>query len=398
MLNRHHQPLLAGALAVVGGIASQWLVDASPRVMWMLSWLPWLLLPVAWLDSRVYRLNKNSLMVLICLLSYGVIQLRLQAPLSNPDIELQYWVLGIVTPLLLFLADLWPESERFRFSHGAALLAVIVGGLEWGVIVHGEPLHLWLNQWITVIGGYPQPWVLTLWTALLLGLSMLLHYRRRQGGDSLILPSLVAVLFSLACFDVPAMSATIYTALGGVCLFLLAQHSYNLAFCDQLTQVRNRRSLEASLQRMGQRGIVAMMDIDHFKAFNDRFGHDVGDDVLRLVAQQLETVGHGGKVFRYGGEEFTIIFRSLNRHACIEALEEVRQSIAQYPFMIRGQEEGSPQRITLSIGMAQWRQGAETSEQVIKRADEALYQAKQSGRNCIRVDQPPKRPQRRRAA
>jgi PleD family two-component response regulator len=191
----------------------------------------------------------------------------------------------------------------------------------------------------------------------------------------------------------------VFSAAGAVIMTLsILQDSYDMAFRDELTGIPARRALNETLNGVGKSYVVAMADVDHFKKFNDTYGHDVGDQVLKLVAKRLAGVGGGGKAFRYGGEEFTILFHGLKAQDALPYLEEVRQEIADYPMAIRGdsrpsgKREGKRQRrgtaqsghasVTVSIGVAESREGV-SHEEVIKAADKALYKAKHAGRNQV---------------
>ena len=137
--------------------------------------------------------------------------------------------------------------------------------------------------------------------------------------------------------------------------------------------------------------------IDHFKKFNDRYGHDVGDQVLRMVAAKLAEVGGGGRAFRYGGEEFTILFPGRAVDESLPYLERIRKAVEETRFAVRG--PGRPRRkpkkartnrqsrreasITVSIGVAERDPHNAKPEQVLKAADRALYTAKRAGRNRI---------------
>jgi len=148
--------------------------------------------------------------------------------------------------------------------------------------------------------------------------------------------------------------------------------------------------------RLGSTYTVAMVDIDFFKKFNDKFGHDIGDDVLKLIATELSLIKNGGKVYRYGGEEFTILFVGKKNESCILALEERREAIFRRGFVIRDKErpDKAPkkehskevkikkEKLSVSIGMATSKKG-QTPQDIIKIADTALYKAKESGRNCL---------------
>jgi len=178
-------------------------------------------------------------------------------------------------------------------------------------------------------------------------------------------------------------------------LLVVIVDSYFLAYRDDLTGLPSRRALNQLALSLGRKYTVAMLDIDHFKKFNDTFGHDIGDQVLKLVAARIGNVKSGGKAFRYGGEEFTVVFPRKNHTQVIAALEEVRQTIADYAVTIRnpvrsGKKDrkssvtmGTKQvRVTISIGVAS-RDNKQSFDEVIKAADQALYRAKNKGRNNV---------------
>jgi diguanylate cyclase (GGDEF)-like protein len=172
-----------------------------------------------------------------------------------------------------------------------------------------------------------------------------------------------------------------------------------MAFRDELTGIPGRRSLDEAFLKIGGNYSVAMVDIDRFKKFNDRHGHDVGDQVLRMVASKLAQVTGGGKPFRYGGEEFTILFPGKSAAEAMPHLEGVRKAVEETRFIIRGRNRprekpenpkkirGSRKKakITISVGLAERNDKYITPELVIKAADKALYKAKKAGRNRIRT-------------
>jgi diguanylate cyclase len=157
---------------------------------------------------------------------------------------------------------------------------------------------------------------------------------------------------------------------------------------DALTGLANRRALEAFLRsaqiaamETGEPLSILMTDIDYFKKFNDSFGHQVGDQVLRLVAGILQdNVRESDLAARYGGEELIVVLPGANLDICAEVAERIRRRISEARLTRRatGEEISS---VTISIGVAQFRL-AESAETLIERCDHALYQAKRSGRNC----------------
>lgn len=158
---------------------------------------------------------------------------------------------------------------------------------------------------------------------------------------------------------------------------------------DALTGLANRRSLDEFLRsaqivamEKGEPLSILMIDIDHFKKFNDSYGHQVGDQVLRLVAKVLQdNVREGDLAARYGGEELIAVLPGANLDVCADVAERVRRRIAEARLTRRntGEEIAS---VTVSIGVAQFRM-AESAEAMIERGDRGLYQAKRLGRNRV---------------
>jgi len=204
----------------------------------------------------------------------------------------------------------------------------------------------------------------------------------------------------------------------------IVENTYSLAYHDELTGLNSRRSFNDATSRLKPPYAVAVVDIDHFKSINDRYGHDTGDHVLRLVSSKLARVGGGGEAFRVGGEEFTILFPDKNTSGVADYLELLRLNIENSTFRVRsGQERRKDSRakdrrapakhkqsgtaratailsVTVSIGVAESRPKT-TVEEVIEEADQALYRAKQGGRNRIETaasSKPPKPARSRKAA
>jgi diguanylate cyclase (GGDEF)-like protein len=189
---------------------------------------------------------------------------------------------------------------------------------------------------------------------------------------------------------------TIYFSTAGIIIVLsVLETVYAMAYHDELTRLPARRSLNTSLQNLGKNYTIAMLDIDFFKKFNDRYGHDVGDQVLCMVASHLSKVGGGGKPYRYGGEEFTIVFPGKSKKEAHPFLENLRESIAGAQFRVRGKKrpKKAPKKktkaknpravsVTVSIGAAEPDRDLSKPKDVMKAADKALYRAKRKGRNC----------------
>ncbi len=238
----------------------------------------------------------------------------------------------------------------------------------------------------------------------------------------------VAVFLWLQFAPVGKMSVA-YVATAALILGAsLIETSYVLAYHDELTGIRGRRAFDESLLSLEQQYAIGIADIDHFKKFNDTYGHDVGDQVLCMVAKRLSEVGGDGQAFRCGGEEFAIVFRNTSAKEAFENLDALRQIIEKSTFQVRGSERRAARRaerstegeaagrsdrravesdrrksakkktaaaspnkspdslsVTVSIGVAEPSTRYRQPEQVIQAADQALYRAKHKGRNRVEL-------------
>lgn len=166
---------------------------------------------------------------------------------------------------------------------------------------------------------------------------------------------------------------------------------------DPLTGLPNRKAFNAYLEAQSARALadrkpltLAFLDIDHFKKFNDRWGHALGDEVLRLVAQSMEHFFHGtGFAARYGGEEFVIVLPSKDLESAGDIAEQFRDFIGSRTIRSKQRNEDVG-KITLSLGISQMRR-SDSIEAFIERADKALYVAKQNGRNQVAFETPEER-------
>ncbi|MBS7698247.1 MULTISPECIES: PleD family two-component system response regulator [unclassified Chelatococcus] len=167
------------------------------------------------------------------------------------------------------------------------------------------------------------------------------------------------------------------------------QASLELAVIDPLTGLYNRRFLDARLSgafeapTLGTRPLVLLvLDIDHFKSVNDRFGHDAGDEVLKECASRIRAQTRGiDVVARFGGEEVVIMVPDATLEAAEAMAERIREAIEHRPFLVNGERESVD--VTVSIGVAARLTSDQSPGDLLRRADQALYQAKQAGRNCV---------------
>ena len=167
------------------------------------------------------------------------------------------------------------------------------------------------------------------------------------------------------------------------------QHSIEAAITDALTGLHNRRYMESHLTTLAEQAssrgkplALMMLDIDFFKAINDTYGHDAGDDVLREFAVRIRKSIRGiDLACRYGGEEFVIVMPETDLHVAGMVAERLRRSIAGEAFAIH---KGAKRiEVTISIGLSTLERKGESVDDVLKRADNALYRAKHDGRNRV---------------
>ena len=209
--------------------------------------------------------------------------------------------------------------------------------------------------------------------------------------------ALAATLLALTAGRIGAVSTLYFATAGLILVVSVIESSYVLAYRDELTGLGTRRALTEALLKLGGRYAVAMIDVDHFKKFNDQYGHDVGDQLLRMVAAKLTKVLGDEGAFRYGGEEFCVLFPGQSIQDAIPHLEILRRAVEASSFTLRDPDRPAKkpkkpssnsapsQTVTVSIGVAEGKDRSTDPQEVIKAADEALYRAKNAGRNMVSV-------------
>jgi GGDEF domain-containing protein len=315
-----------------------------------------------------------------------------------------YTALVVLVPLNVLLAMVRPDrGARYRASYdwllllaAEALLVLWIGAAGKSRFSGTAWLSL-LDQWW--LRSPPTPFVGRLAFAAAFAAAV---WRAWPDFKPVPVGNAVAILAFFIAAEWVGSSGTYAVFMAACGLILVAavmQESHQLAFRDQLTGLPGRRALEERLRSLQGGYAIAMVDVDHFKKFNDTHGHDVGDQVLKLVGRRLAKVGRGGTAYRYGGEEFSVLFPQAGLGEAEHALESIRDSIEKYRMAIRGPDrpkkgeegmklrgEGLPEKVlsvTVSIGVAAPSAEARTPQQVIKAADAALYRAKQGGRNRV---------------
>mgnify|MGYP005812694111 CR=1 FL=1 len=305
--------------------------------------------------------------------------------------------------LLLAIDDNSFDLEAFGWWTGVVLVQAFV------VIILCRPENTELLDWtryrmvaMPAAGNIPQLGAAAFLVACLLLLMKLLITPKPVNSG----------LFWGCCASFLALNAS--EAQAGIAYFITAasamvvavvEASYRMAYHDELTGLPGRRAFHDAISSLSGEYSIAMVDVDHFKKFNDTFGHDVGDQVLRMVAGKLSRTGGGGKAFRCGGEEFAVIFRHTRAAEAVEHAEDMRQRIEESTFVVRGPDRSRRERperrshfdkrrvrsaqvntaVTVSIGVAELGNADITVQDVIRAADRALYRAKELGRNRVEL-------------
>lgn len=270
-----------------------------------------------------------------------------------------------VVGLLAALGAFAPVHVFNGLAEGARWLAFGLDPMRGAALVTGIAAALCLGRWAII--GRPMEFGLVL--------------------------VLAAAAIAFAQTDAARAFAGFASA-GAIAVLSVLYASYRMAFVDGLTGLPNRRALDETLMRVSGGYALAMVDVDHFKQFNDTYGHDAGDIVLRVVARTLRRQA-GGQAFRYGGEEFCIVYEGGKSRRAAEGCERAREAVAGTQIAVpaavkRTRREEPPKKrpaakvkVTISLGWALRAGERRAAHDVLKAADQALYKAKAKGRNCV---------------
>jgi diguanylate cyclase (GGDEF)-like protein len=350
-----------------------------------------------------WRFDRSRLALALAVLLLTERSLVAWVPLNGAGGEVGRTIFGMLTLLVpLNLAALaWLPERGLLARPGRIALGLLAGEIVLLALLC-QPLFLPLTGWLEVprgrpgLGALPQP------ALVLFGLAFLVIARRAvlqvTALESGAVWTLVATLLAFSAGG-GGLDSSLYLATGGLILVLsLIETWHGMAYDDELTGLPARRALTEALARLRGTYTVAMVDVDHFKRFNDEHGHDVGDQILRMVGARLAHIGGGGRAFRYGGEEFAVLFSGKEVEDVREHLEALRRTIEAAPFTLRSPSRprrrpesppavGPRQRlaVTVSIGVAGSDGLRARPDDIVQMADEALYRAKEAGRNRVRT-------------
>ena len=339
---------------------------------------------------------------------------------------------GLLLPLNFVLLS-FQQEKGFTFSSIAPpSLMLFFQSVIVAVLCRPEPSSAAQRALHQALTPAPLPFATLLAfgaAAVVLLIRYLLFHKPVEGG---LLWALAASLLSFHFGGVGRIPTAYFAAAAFILAGAIVETSYLLAYHDELTTLPSRRAFHDALLGLEPPYSIAMVDIDHFKRCNDTYGHDTGDQVLRMVASRLARVTGGGQAYRCGGEEFAIVFPGKTTSDVLDHLEKLRATIESSKLHLRGpdrrQETRGPDRrnqrgrsrgqtghairqlsratapasselsVTASIGVATSRRENPSAEEVIQAADKALYRAKAAGRNRIETAAAPHRRTRTKAA
>ena len=354
-----------------------------------------------------FHFNRSQIFFYIVLVMWVNVVLGLDLA----DTELSYALLSVFIPLVLLGITLLPERGIVSLTaipvYALLLLPLLISIIliqvspEWAyTLILSDLMPAQYFDWTQ------QSQIVVIVSVISFIYIMVLYFTRPSSHAAASLGILLMLMAQLHYGDDSA-SLNVFSSIALImCLYTVIQESWRMAYLDELTELPARRSLREKFQTMGGLYTVAMLDVDHFKKFNDTHGHDIGDAVLRMIATKIKKITGGGVCYRYGGEEFTLVFPGKNSQEALQHLDVLRETIASTPFVInresRRKDERKPRRnatqsvtVTVSIGVADSKAVLSASKiepnmpsrlspwDVLKLADKALYRAKDKGRNCV---------------
>lgn len=377
----------------------------------LFNWLPGLILSAALILCLSFNQSRILTVSITMLLVYILMQSNLlQTPLSDPKALMTYTSISLVVPITALIL-LFISERGFKNRHGLLVISItpiqLILVFLFYLLIPEQSLIYFINTYMPIkpVNGYilsiTASWIYH--ATFIIGL-----FKLSKTNDEADVSILIGLLFSyatLAMFDRAEISTCVFSAAGIALIISILRSSYNMAYRDDLTGLLGRRALNVQLKGLGKQYVIAMTDIDHFKKFNDKFGHETGDNVLKMVAKKLDAVQGGGTAYRYGGEEFCILFPGKTMDHCEPFLEALRKKVENHELTVRnlkyrpksaevamerrgrrsGKRNNKTVNVTISIGAAERNDKISKANEVLKAADKALYKAKESGRNCLQL-------------
>jgi diguanylate cyclase (GGDEF)-like protein len=345
-------------------------------------------------DASLAHIRINLSLAIAMTVAFAAMDHAVMGRELNRIPSMLQWLL--VTPVLLISLGASFSRNSHRIFPPLALMAATILGLSVAAI-----------EILATLGGVSFLFPYLLITAVFIYFMGGLPFYRALAVNGIVLFGYLAVGISL---QLPGRefgyNALAFAAVNGVCAWIVYMHEktsrrsfleeallQEMVARDGLTGIQNRRMFDQHIQRVWQQGMrarqriaVLLLDIDFFKDYNDRYGHQAGDECLRAVALCLSQCARRPLDFvaRYGGEEFAVVLYDASRDYAAGVLTRIQRSVAE--LNISHEASAVASRLTVSIGAAFVLPGSErTYEGLVQLADEALYSAKEQGRNRVVV-------------
>ena len=385
-------PILVILISTIYGY-QQYLQSPSSAID-SLVYLPIVL--AAFVGMLTIHFNRSSIfffMLLILLVSTVLI-------FELTPTKLHFGLLSAFAPLLLLFFTLMPERGLLsvRSIPVYAVLLLVFSFSLWTISETPELVQYYLlTDWLPAryFDWTPLPQTVIFCSLIIFFQLLLLNFLRPSPLVASSLGVLVIMLMALQ-LEKNGYVLNVFISAGLLmCLYAVVQESWRMAYLDELTDLPGRRALRERFQSISGTYTVAMLDVDHFKKFNDTYGHDTGDEVLKMIASKMKDISGKGSCYRYGGEEFAIVFPGKPREDSQAHLETLRTIIADMPFVVNRQSRRNTKlkvvnkkaktvQVTVSIGVADSKKDKNASAwSILKQADTALYRAKKKGRNRV---------------
>ncbi len=365
---------------------------------------PYIILALGLMVSLAFRRGRVFFALVSLALAYASFRFFLQAGSAEFVAYAVFAALCLFVPFNLGALSLVEERGTFN-HHGFQRLAVIALQLAftaWVVFSRNVTAVAWAYSALietALFAASPVPQLGLAVMALSFVTSLAAWFTTRSAIDLGFAGATAAFGIAAHGITTPNVFAVFISAAALILTIAVLQDTFRMAFRDELTGLPSRRALNERLAGLGRSYAIAMLDVDHFKSLNDTYGHDVGDQVLKMVAAKLAHAGGGGKAYRYGGEEFTVLFPGKSIEQALPHLEALREDIASHDLTLRksdrpadarsGQQRrgrrnaGKSVSVTISIGVAERNDRLPTPHDVVQAADKALYRAKNRGRNQV---------------
>ena len=394
LLLEHLRPVLAPVVVLVASAVIVWIGSLPDSLAGLTVLGPYFVLLLGAIIAVWFNRGRAFVALGSLFAAYAGYRIALEFGADSFTARAVFTALSVLVPLNVLIALLFPERGVVQHRNYRWLLLALAEVLlvAWvasagrsslsGIAWHGV-----LDHWLLRSPPAPIAGRIAFAAAVVAALA---RAWPRTGVevrpiDAGLAGALVAFFIACEWARSPGVFPIFMSGAGIILLVSILQESHRLAFVDELTGLPGRRALEERLSGLGPVYTVAMVDVDHFKRFNDTYGHARGDETLQEVARAvLYEVRSTDTAYRYGGEEFAILARETDGKNGMVLAERLRRRIEEH-FLAHG----SPAPVTASFGVGLVPPGPPVPREMIATADSALYRAKEAGRNRVRGPETP---------